>query len=131
MSLAPFLVDSITNTAGFKFSTRTGISVWEQSGGRVGNPGFKPVLAEGMAQAGDLAGALLLVNEVIAQIERPGWEERHYYAEALRIKAWLLTLKGDAEGAERAYIASLVISEALRVLPETERFEPVRDLLGH
>jgi predicted ATPase len=60
-----------------------------------------------MAQAGDLAGALVLIDEVIAQIERPGWEERHYYAEALRIKAWLLTLKSDAEGAERAYIASL------------------------
>jgi predicted ATPase len=60
-----------------------------------------------MAQAGDLAGALVLIDEVIAQIERPGWEERHYYAEALRIKGWLLTLKDDAEGAERAYIASL------------------------
>jgi predicted ATPase len=84
-----------------------GVSVWEQSGGRVASPSFKSVLAEGMAQAGDLAGALLLINEVIAQIERPGWEERHYYAEALRIKAWLLTLKNDTEGAERAYIASL------------------------
>ena len=84
-----------------------GISVWEQSGGRVANPGFKSVLAEGMAQAGDLAGALVLIDEAIAQIERPGWEERHYYAEALRIRAQLLTLKGDAEGAERAYIASL------------------------
>ena len=84
-----------------------GISVWEQSGGRVGNPGLKSVLAEGMAQAGDLAGALVLIDEAIAQIERPGWEERYYYAEALRIKAWLLTLKGDTEGAERAYIASL------------------------
>jgi len=84
-----------------------GISVWEQSGGRVASPGFKSVLAEGMAQAGDVAGALVLMNEVIAQIERPGWEERYYYAEALRIKAWLLTLKDDAEGAERAYIASL------------------------
>jgi predicted ATPase len=84
-----------------------GISVWEQSGGRVASPCFKSVLAEGMAQAGDLAGALVLIDEVIAQIERPGWEERHYYAEALRIKAWLLTLKSEAEGAERAYIASL------------------------
>ena len=84
-----------------------GLSVWEQSGGRVLSPCLKSVLAEGMAQAGDLAGALVLIDEVIAQIERPGWEERHYYAEALRIRAQLLTLKGDAEGAERAYIASL------------------------
>ncbi len=34
-------------------------------------------------------------------------QERHYYAEALRIKGWLLSLKGDPAGAERAYIASL------------------------
>ena len=60
-----------------------------------------------MAQAGDLAGALVLIDEAIAQIERPGWEERYYYAEALRIRAQLLTLKGDTEGAERAYTASL------------------------
>jgi ATP/maltotriose-dependent transcriptional regulator MalT len=84
-----------------------GISVWEQSGGRVGIPGFKSVLAEGLAQAGDLGRSLVLIDEAIAQIERPGWEERYYYAEALRIRAQLLTLKGDAEGAERFYIASL------------------------
>src|SRR5262249_43025057 len=58
-----------------------GLSVWEQGGGRVASPGLKSVLAEGMAQAGDLAGALVLIDEAIAQIERPGWEERHYYAE--------------------------------------------------
>jgi predicted ATPase len=71
-----------------------GISVWEQSGGRVASPGFKSVLAEGMAQVGDLAGALVLIDGAIAQIEQPGWEERYYYAEALRIRAQLLTLKG-------------------------------------
>ena len=35
------------------------------------------------------------------------WEERHHYAEALRIKGWLLQRKGDPEGAERAFLASL------------------------
>jgi hypothetical protein len=65
------------------------------------------LLAEGRAQLGDLAGALELIDQVIAQIERPGWEERHYYSEALRIKGWLLSLKGDPAGAEGAYIASL------------------------
>ncbi len=65
------------------------------------------MLAEGRAQLGDVAGALDLIDEVIAQVERPGWEERQYYAETLRIKGWLLSLKGDTAGAERAYIASL------------------------
>jgi hypothetical protein len=80
---------------------------WEDGGGRVGNPYWKSVLAEGVAQLGNLAGALQLIDEAIAQVERPGWEERHYYAEILRIKGWLLSLTGDLAGGERAYIASL------------------------
>jgi hypothetical protein len=84
-----------------------GLAAWEESGGRIGSPYAKSALAEGMAQRGDFAGALDLVDDAIAQIERPGWEERHYYAEALRIKGWLLSLKGDPAGAERAFIASL------------------------
>jgi predicted ATPase len=68
---------------------------------------MKSALVEGMAQLGDLDGALVLIDEVIAQIERPGWEERQYYAEALRIRGRLLSLKGDPAGAEHAYIDSL------------------------
>ena len=60
-----------------------------------------------LARALSGSGVLLQDPQVVALAARPGWEERHYYAEALRIKAWLLTLKSDAEGAERAYIASL------------------------
>jgi class 3 adenylate cyclase len=84
-----------------------GLAVWEAGGGRLTYPYWKSVLAEGMAQLGDVEGALDLIDGVIAQIERPGWEERHYYAEALRIKGGLLTAKGDPAGAERAYVASL------------------------
>ena len=84
-----------------------GIVVWEEGGGRVCNPYCRSVLAEGMAQLGDLDGALHLIDAVIAEIERPDREERQYYAEALRIKGWLLSLKGDPGGAEHAYIASL------------------------
>jgi predicted ATPase len=88
-------------------SLKRGHAAWEAGGGRQGTPQAKSVLAEGMAQLGDHAGALVLIDEVIAQIERPGWEERHYYAEALRIRGWLLSLKGDPAGAERCYVASL------------------------
>jgi class 3 adenylate cyclase len=84
-----------------------GLGLWEQSGGRVGAPYLRCVLAEGMAQLGDLEAAFALVDEAIAQVEQPGWEERHHYAEALRIKGSLLSLKGDPAGAERSYIASL------------------------
>jgi class 3 adenylate cyclase len=84
-----------------------GLALWEEGGGRTNSPYYKSVLAEGTAELGDLEGALDLIDEAIAQIERPGWEERWYYAEILRIKGWLLARKGDLAGAERAYIASL------------------------
>jgi class 3 adenylate cyclase/tetratricopeptide (TPR) repeat protein len=86
---------------------KAGLAGWEQGGGRVSIPFYKSVLAEGVAQVGDVDGALGLIEQIIAQIERPGWEERCHYAEILRIKGWLLSLKGDLEGAERNYIASL------------------------
>src|ERR1700730_17507604 len=46
-------------------------------------------------------------HEQIVQIKRPGWEERLYYAEILRLKGWVLSLKSDPEGAERNFLASL------------------------
>jgi predicted ATPase len=88
-------------------SLKGGLALWESSGGRVSSPYYKSALAEGVARLGELDDALDLIEEVIAQDERPGWEEREYYAETLRIKGWLLARKGDAAGAERAYIASL------------------------
>ena len=42
-----------------------------------------------------------------SQVERPGWEERLHYAEILRLKGWMLSLKGDLAGAEQNYLASL------------------------
>jgi hypothetical protein len=94
-------------TPGGTASLERGIAVWEAGGGRRGSPYWKSVLAERVAQLGNLAGALDLVDEVIAQVERPGWEERYYFPETLRIKGWMLALKGDLAGAERACIASL------------------------
>src|SRR5262249_29371515 len=94
-------------TAEGMVSLERGLAVWEGGGGRASSPYWKSVLAEAIAQLGDVDRALVLIGEVIAQIERPGWEERYYYAEALRIKGWLLAGKGDLEAAERCYIASL------------------------
>jgi predicted ATPase len=88
-------------------SLRAGLAVWEEGGGGLVVPYWKSVLAEGMAQLGDLDGALHLVDESIAQVERPGWEERNHYAEILRLKGWIISLKGDLEGAERNFLASL------------------------
>jgi predicted ATPase len=84
-----------------------GLAFWEAGVGRAAAPYFRSVLAESMAQFGNLDGALHLIDEVIAEIERPDRQERHYYAETLRIKGWLLALKGDPGEAERSYVASL------------------------
>jgi predicted ATPase len=86
---------------------KAGIAAWEAIGGKLYNPTLKPLLAKAMALTGELDNALDLLNEAIAQIERPGWGERLSYAEILRLKGWVLSAKGDLEGAERSFLASL------------------------
>jgi class 3 adenylate cyclase/tetratricopeptide (TPR) repeat protein len=86
---------------------KAGLAVWEAGGGKNRIPLGRAWLAEAMALTGDLDNALLLIDEQIAQIERPGWEERQGYAEILRLKGWVLSLKGDLEGAEQNFLASL------------------------
>jgi class 3 adenylate cyclase/tetratricopeptide (TPR) repeat protein len=86
---------------------KASVVIWEASGIKVGNPTANAFLAEGIARTGDLDNALQLIDEAIAQIERPGWEERFAYAEVLRLKGWMLSLKGDFSGAERNLLASL------------------------
>ncbi len=88
-------------------SLEGGLAALEEGGGRVMFPCWKSALAEGMAQLGDLERALHLIDEIISQVERPGWEERSYYAETLRLKGWMLSLNGDLEGAERNFLVSL------------------------
>jgi predicted ATPase len=86
---------------------KAGLAVWDASGGKARSPTMKGFLAEGLALTGDLDDALSLIDEQINQIERPGWEERLYYAEILRLKGWVLSLKGDLRGAEQNFLASL------------------------
>jgi tetratricopeptide (TPR) repeat protein len=85
---------------------KASIPFWEASGGKV-RPTWNAFLAEAMALTGDLDNALHLIDEAIVQIERPGWEERLSYTEILRLKGWMLSLKGDVAGAERNFLASL------------------------
>ncbi|MBV8398485.1 MAG: hypothetical protein JOZ17_07070, partial [Acetobacteraceae bacterium] len=80
---------------------------WKATGGGLNIPIWKALLAEAMALTDALDNALLELDEAIMQIERPGWEERLCYAEILRLKGWVLSLKGDLGGAERNFLASL------------------------
>jgi class 3 adenylate cyclase/tetratricopeptide (TPR) repeat protein len=86
---------------------RAGMAFWKATGGRARNPTLSTFLAEATALTGDIDNALQLLDEQIALIERPGWEERFHYAEILRLKGWMLSLRGDLEGAERNFVASL------------------------
>jgi len=88
-------------------SLREGQAVWDATGGKMRSPYLKSVLAEAMAASNKVNDALKLLDEQIEQVERPGWEERVHYAEILRLKGWMLTLKGDPERAEKNYVASL------------------------
>jgi tetratricopeptide (TPR) repeat protein len=84
-----------------------GMAFREASGGRMRSPTWYAFLAEAEALTGDLDDALRLLDEQIVQIERPGWEERLYYAEILRLKGWVLSLRGELEQAEQNFLASL------------------------
>ena len=86
---------------------KAGLKVWDAAGVKFISPYWNAVLAEAMALTGEVDNALHLIDEQIEQVERPGWEERVYYAEILRLKGWLFTLKDDFAGAEKNYNASL------------------------
>jgi predicted ATPase len=86
---------------------KVSIAFFEATGSKSRSANLKAFLAEAMALTGDIDNALNIIDESIAQIECPGWEERLNYAEILRRKGWMLSLKGDLEGAERNFLASL------------------------
>jgi len=58
---------------------------------------LKALRAEGLALAGDLAGARAVIEESVARME--AGEERSHYAEALRLKGWIQILQGEADHA--------------------------------
>ena len=68
---------------------------------------YRPVLITQLWRFRVTYAALHLIDECLEQIERPGWQERLHLAEILRLMGWVLSLKGDLEGAERNYRAAL------------------------
>jgi hypothetical protein len=86
---------------------RASHAAWEATGGKGRAPITKALLAEALALTGDIESALQLLDEAIVQIERPGWEERFFLAEILRLKGWMFSLWGDLDGAEQNFNASL------------------------
>lgn len=110
--LAPYLSTGISLAQQGRLSEgieqmRKGIQYWEAAGAKTVTPYVRSRLGEALALSGDLDGGLAHVEAMLEQIALPGWEERSHLAEILRLKGWMLSLKGDLEGAERNYLASL------------------------
>ena len=59
---------------------------------------LRALQAEGLALTGNLGRARPLIEESVAQIE--AGEERSHYAEALRLRGWILMLQGEMADAE-------------------------------
>ena len=89
---------------------RSVIERWRIGGGELSVPYYRALLAEGLVLSGDLGGGLRLIEESVAQIARPGWEERWYVAEVLRLKGWMLQKQGTVDAAEQSYCASLDVA---------------------
>ena len=109
--LAPFLSTGISLAQMGRLSEgiehmQTGIRLWESAGARTVTPYIRSRLGEALALSGDVEGGLSHVDEMLEQISRPGWQERSHLAEILRLKGWMLSLKGDFAGAEKNYLAS-------------------------
>ena len=86
---------------------RQGIESWTRVGGGVRIPFLKSMLAQAVALQGDLPAALQLIDECLEQIERPGFQERIWLPEVLRLKGWILALQGREEAAEAPLRAAL------------------------
>jgi class 3 adenylate cyclase/tetratricopeptide (TPR) repeat protein len=86
---------------------RRGIESWTNLGGHVRIPYLKSALAEAVALEGDLDAALHLIDECLEQIERPGWQERIWLSEVLRLKGWMLMRQGRNEEAETQLRAAI------------------------
>jgi class 3 adenylate cyclase len=88
-------------------SLRAGIESWANVGGHVRIPYLKSALAEALAMHGDMDAAQQLIDECVEQIERPGWQERIWLAEVLRLKASILVRLDRCDEAETQLRASI------------------------
>jgi predicted ATPase len=69
---------------------------------------LRALRAEALALAGDLEGAWTLIEESVARIE--AGEERSHYAEVLRLKGWILILRGEPDKAEASLRKAIAVS---------------------
>jgi predicted ATPase len=86
---------------------RAAIERWHSTGARFWGRYIRGVLAEALARSDKIEQSLEVCDDVLAEIEQPESRERWHYAELIRLRGWILSLKGDARGAEQSYGTSL------------------------
>lgn len=79
---------------------RAALAAYRESGWAMRSPGFLGALATGLANTGQVSGALAIINQALAQGERNG--EQWCLAELLRIKGELILQSGGAGAEGRA-----------------------------
>ena len=79
-----------------------------QTGHRIWIWYLRALRAEALALAGDLEGAWTLIEESVARIE--AGEERSHYAEVLRLKGWILILRGEPDKAEASLRKAIAVA---------------------
>ena len=96
---------------------RTGIAEMRNSLTRLEAAGFnilvpyaKSVLAHALLCDEDSASALDIIEDSLAQMERPGWEECAWLSENLRIKGLILKQLGRAEEAEASLRRAIAVA---------------------
>jgi predicted ATPase len=83
------------------------IEGWRATGGYLNLPYLKCALAEAVSRQGDVERGLRLLDECLDQIERPGWHERVWLAEILRVKGSVFMRQGRRTEAEAQLRASI------------------------
>ena len=84
-----------------------GIEGWRARGGYLNLPYLKCALAEALSLQGNIEGGLRLLSECLDKIERPGWHERVWLAEILRLKGWVHMRQDRRTEAEAQLRASI------------------------
>jgi tetratricopeptide (TPR) repeat protein len=85
-----------------------GIERLMQTGHRIWIWYLRALRAEALALAGDLEGAWILIEESVARIE--AGEERSHYAEVLRLRGWILILRGEPDQAEATLRKAIAVA---------------------
>jgi tetratricopeptide (TPR) repeat protein len=110
---------------------------WIRSGLMIGLPWITASPATALVRLGRPQEALSLLDESLAQIRTPGWEERSYLAEVLRVRAAALLALGRKSEAEVDLQASLEVAREqeaksleLRAAMDYARFMHARGRTG-